>query len=94
VGRTPSLRKKFGDFHLELGTLLAIKKMNKEEYKDIKTLEYVDAFGNPQSYSASKGCSFECVMESGEMSGIAWIAIFIEGKKVAQIKQSVCNIYF
>lgn len=70
--------------------------MKPEEYKKITSISFPNTAEQPDRmvYRVVSGCSFECVMEAGEMAGIAWIAVFKDGEKVAQIKQSVCDIYF
>jgi hypothetical protein len=72
--------------------------MEKSDYKEIKSIEYPNT-GCPTADMHHYGNTmdswrFEQVMENGEMAGISWIAVFKNDKKVAQIKQSVCNIYF
>lgn len=33
------------------------------------------------------------IMKSGEMAGIQWFQIIKDGKIIAEIKESICNIY-
>ena len=70
--------------------------MKQEEYKKITMISFPNtATGDMQEfYRTAEGFTFECIVESGEMSGIAWIGVFKDGTKVAQIKQSICNLYF
>jgi hypothetical protein len=71
--------------------------MEKEEYKNIKTIRFPNTVEDEKQgvYGATMDeWKFEYVSENGEMAEIAWIAVFKNGKKIAQIKQSVCDIYF
>ena len=71
--------------------------MEKEEYKNIKSIAFPNTANDNEigSYgNTMDDWKFEQVMEAGEMAGIAWIAVFRNNKKVAHIKQSVCNIFF
>lgn len=71
--------------------------METEEYKNIKSISFPNNQTDPReinSFTEEGGYSFKLITENGEMAQISWIAVFKDGKKVAQIKQSVCNIYF
>lgn len=70
--------------------------METNEYEKISDLEFpnTEAGDRTSHFTAKSGCTFFKVEENGENAPIAWIGVFKEGKKIAQIKQSVCNIYF
>lgn len=34
------------------------------------------------------------IMKAGEMSGIQWFQVIKDGYIIAEIKESVCNVYF
>jgi hypothetical protein len=34
------------------------------------------------------------IMKAGEMSGVQWLQVVKNGHIVAEIKESVCNVYF
>lgn len=72
--------------------------MKEEDYRNIKSIEFpncasegevMNSYGNTMDK-----WRFEQVLENGEMAPISWIAVYKNDKKVAQIKQSVCNIRF
>jgi len=46
------------------------------------------------SYSSVQGHSFEKIDKPGEMAAIGWIRVLKDGKPVAEIKESVCDIYY
>lgn len=71
--------------------------MNQEEYKNIKSIEFPNTVSNNESSNCGNtmdNWKFEQVLENGEMAHVIWIAVYKNNKKIAQIKQSVCNIYF
>lgn len=45
-------------------------------------------------YTEKNGYSFKYIMKSGEMSGIAWIEVYQNDKLVAEVKESVCDLFF
>lgn len=45
-------------------------------------------------YTTDGGCEIKEIYKNGEMSMITWFEISKDGKKIAEIKESVCNIYF
>lgn len=45
-------------------------------------------------YRKEAGCTFRIIEKNGEMASINWIEISKDGKVVAEIKESVCNLYF
>ena len=48
-----------------------------------------------RGYYTSKGWyTFEYIEKEGEMAPIKWIRVFKEWKRIAEIKESVCDIYF
>lgn len=52
-------------------------------------------FENQSIYKIGKGCDeINCIFKNGEMALICWFEIIKDGKKIAEIKESVCNIYF
>ena len=70
--------------------------MEKEEYEKITKIFFPNtvSLSEQSAFRKSEGFSFTRIMEAGEMAGIAWIGVFRDGVKVAQIKQSVCDIFF
>lgn len=34
------------------------------------------------------------IMKAGEMSGVQWFQVIKDGHIIAEIKESVCNVYF
>lgn len=45
-------------------------------------------------YEKKMGYSFRYFNKNGEMALIAWIQVSKDGKVVAEIKESVCDIYY
>lgn len=46
-------------------------------------------------YDVRKGYRFERIEKAGEMANICWFQVFDKaGDLVAEIKESVCNIYY
>ena len=69
--------------------------MNREEYENIASISFPNTVADQDAgWYNSPDHSFQLIMEAGEMAGIAWIGVYKDGKKVAQIRQSVCNVYF
>ena len=71
--------------------------MKPEEYKNIKSIHYPNTISSQEQTSfgtTMDNWKFEQVLENGEMAYVSWIAVYKNDKKVAQIKQSVCDIYF
>lgn len=46
------------------------------------------------NYWAKEGYSFEYTTKNGEMASIGWFIISKDGKKIVEVKESVCDIYF
>jgi len=46
------------------------------------------------SYSKANGYEFKGIMKSGEMAGIQWFQVYKNGKLVAEIKESICDLYY
>jgi hypothetical protein len=70
--------------------------MTKTEEK-IKEIRYPNTvFMNDQgSYIIGKNCDeIRRVYKNGEMATIGWFAMIKDGKKIAEIKESVCDIYY
>jgi hypothetical protein len=73
------------------------KSMEKEEYQDIKAISFPNTSnsdGQSTYGNTMDKWEFKQVLENGEMAQVSWIAVFKNDKKVAHIKQSVCNIFF
>ena len=71
--------------------------MKEEEFKEIKYISYPNTvIDSERSFCGNtmNDWKFEKVTENGEMAEITWIDVYKDGKKVAHIKQSVCDIYF
>lgn len=70
--------------------------MTEEEYEKITWIIHPNNQPSEEQtiYEKKKGFSFRLVEENGEMAKIAWIGVYKDDNKIAQIKQSVCNIYF
>ena len=70
--------------------------MKKEEYENIKSISFPNTVADSDKafYQTTSGHRFEQVLENGEMAHVSWIAVYKDDKKIAQIKQSVCDIYF
>lgn len=45
-------------------------------------------------YTEKSGYSFERFNKNGEMASIGWIRIIKDGSTVAELKESICDIYF
>jgi hypothetical protein len=45
-------------------------------------------------YREAGGCEFKYITKNGEMASINWIEVSREGKIIAEIKESVCDIYY
>lgn len=46
------------------------------------------------SYATHEGYEFKRIFKNGEMAEIAWIQVLKDKKPVAEIKESVCHIFF
>ena len=46
------------------------------------------------SYTVGKNCNeIRQILKSGEMAGVNWFQIIKDNKIIAEIKESVCNVY-
>jgi len=64
--------------------------------KNIKTIEFPNTVADidMRSYEIGKNCDdIKLIMKSGEMSGIQWFQIIKNNNIIAEIKESVCNLY-
>ena len=71
--------------------------MNEEDYKNIDSIYFPNTVSSEAQnvYTSRIGFTFVKSTENGEMAEIAWIDVIDkEGKKIAHIKQSICDIYF
>ena len=68
--------------------------------KIIKQISFPNTVGGGKEYKytlddSSCGCDeIKRVEKNGEMASIGWFEIWKDGKVIAEIKESVCNIYF
>lgn len=68
-----------------------------EKMRSVTEIRYPNTVKGSEQISlrADKGFSFREIMKSGEMSGICWIEVLNHaGHTVAEIKESVCDIYY
>lgn len=71
--------------------------MTEEDFKNIKSISFPNTVADYDKChygNSMEKWRFERVMEAGEMAGITWIAVYKNDKKIAHIKQSVCDIFF
>jgi len=68
----------------------------------MRKLKNIESIGYPNTvkdsdktfYTAESGYDFELFYKDGEMARIGWIKITKDGRDVAEIKESVCDIYY
>lgn len=70
--------------------------MDKDEYKNIHSIYFPNTGidSEQSSYGEANGYTFQQVLENGEMAHIAFIGVFKDGRKIAQIRLTACNIFF
>lgn len=70
-----------------------------EEEEKIKQLTSISfpntSFGDDRcGFSVKNGYNFELIRKNGEMASINWIRVTKDDKIIAEIKESVCDLYF
>ena len=61
----------------------------------IKIIEFPNTVENPSMFTVGKSCDeIKIIRKAGGMSGITWFQVIKNNKTMAEIKKSVCNIYF
>jgi len=70
--------------------------MENKNIDKLKSISFPNTVAeNERSYYTSKGeYSFKGIMKSGEMAGVQWIQVWKYEKLVAEIKESVCDLYY
>ena len=69
--------------------------MEIEMDNNIKTITFPNTVdGSAQNYFRSPEYSFKIIQKNGEMASINWIEVWKGETKIAEIKESVCDIYF
>jgi uncharacterized membrane protein len=66
------------------------------EEQTLKRIDYPNnAVGvDVNSYSEKDGFSFKYTLKNGEMAAINWIQVYRENVLVAEIKESICSLYY
>ena len=66
--------------------------------REIKSISYPNNCQDPQgfnSYTVGSSCDLiKIITKNGEMASINWFEIYKGGEVIAEIKESVCNIYY
>ena len=65
----------------------------KDEDK-IKVISYPNTCRDVLSFSTEDGYEFKSIFRNGEMALIRWFRVSKDGMPIAEIKGSVCNIYY
>ena len=65
--------------------------------KKIKSIEFPNTATSIDAmiYTVDKGCDeIKKITKAGEMANVAWFEVWKDGDIIAEIKESVCNIYY
>ncbi len=70
--------------------------MTNENIEKLTTIEFPNTVSDEHNgrYTKKMGYYFKGITKNGEMAPIQWIQVWKEGKLIAEIKESVCNLYF
>lgn len=70
--------------------------MENQNIDKIERVEFPNTENSDEGYVFSKSCgfSFKGIMKNGEMAAIQWIQIYDGEKLLAEIKESVCNLFY
>jgi hypothetical protein len=71
---------------------------NMDEIKTISSIRFPNTIDSDDQHSYTVGFNgvekIVSIMKAGEMSGIGWFEIWVNSKVFAEIKESVCDIYY
>lgn len=66
--------------------------------KNVKEIGYPNTSPNHEQfnyYTVGRNCDeISIIQKNGEMTKVNWFQIIKNGEVIAEIKESVCNIYF
>ncbi len=67
-----------------------------EKERKIRQIAFPNTVSDTEKmfYESKQGYTFKYIMKAGEMAGIAWIQVLKDDQLIAEIKESVCDIYF
>jgi (p)ppGpp synthase/HD superfamily hydrolase len=63
--------------------------------KEIESICFPNISDNPLSYAIGKNADkINIITKNGEMAEITWFQVIKDGKVIAEIKESVCHIFY
>jgi hypothetical protein len=64
--------------------------------KEISIIRYPNTVGvtEQETFATSPSITIKRTTKNGEMASIGWFEVYKEGELVAEIKESICNIYY
>jgi hypothetical protein len=68
--------------------------MDNKNIDKLTSIQFPNNVENQRRYKKDEHTTFQGIMKSGEMAGIQWIQVYKDNVLIAEIKESICDLYY